>query len=69
MLKGRIFSRTTSYIGMIGNSFMLIYLFLIAFIPGTDKIAVMLAMPGGLLALTWYVMYMIRLFKLSKNGV
>jgi hypothetical protein len=66
MLMGRIFSKSTAYIGIVGNSLMLIYLFLIAFVPETDKIAVVLAMPGGLLALTWYVLYMIKLFQLSK---
>lgn len=67
MLTGRIFSRSTSYIGIIGNSLMVIYLVLITFIPGVDSMALIFAMPGGILVMIWMIMYTIRLFKISQT--
>ncbi|MBN2093378.1 hypothetical protein JW964_27385 [candidate division KSB1 bacterium] len=66
MLKGKVFSKTTGYIGIFASSFMLIYLILVTFVPATQKVAVIFAMPGGLLSMTWMIMYMIRLFKLRR---
>lgn len=64
MLSKEVFSKWTGIIGIFGTSLMLIYIFLITFLPGTDKSAVILAMPGGLLLIAWMTMFSIRLFKL-----
>lgn len=66
MLSGNFFSRTTSYFGLIGNSLMVIYLVLVTFNPAVEKMAILFAMPGGLLSLAWMIMFTIKLFKLSK---
>lgn len=67
MLKGRIFSRLTSYLGIVGNTLMIIYLVLVTFSPAVEKLALSFAMPGGLLLMTWMIMFTIKLFKLSKS--
>jgi hypothetical protein len=66
MLTGKVFSRLTSYIGLIGNSLMVIYIILVTFVPAVEKIALAFAMPAGLLVMAWMAMFTIKLFKLSK---
>ena len=66
MLKGNIFSRTNSYIGIVGNSLMLIYIIMVTFMPSVEKMAMVFAMPAGLLLMTWMIMFTIKLLKLSK---
>lgn len=68
MSVGKIFSRLTSYFGLIGNSLMVIYLILVTFNPAVEKMALMFAMPAGLLVMTWMIMFTIKLFKLSRNN-
>ena len=66
MLKGNIFSRANSYIGIIGNSLMVIYIIMVTFMPSVEKMALVFAMPAGLLLMTWMIMFTIKLFKMSK---
>jgi hypothetical protein len=35
--------------------------------PAVEKMAVLFAMPGGLLLMTWMIMFTVKLFKLSKT--
>lgn len=67
MLSGKIFSRFTSYSGLAGNSLMVIYLILVTFSPAVEEMALLFAMPAGLLVMAWMIMYSIELFKLSRN--
>lgn len=67
MLSGKIFNKTTSYIGITGNSFLLIYIILVTFIPGMKSNAMLLAMPGGLLTMVWIILITVRLFKLRQQ--
>jgi len=67
MLKDRIFSRFTAYAGLIGNSLMVLYLILVTFNPAVESLALLLAMPGGLLLMVWMIMYASRLLKLSRS--
>src|SRR4030042_5906384 len=53
MLGGNVFGRTTSFIGIAGNSLMVIYVVLVTFIPSVEKMALAFAMPAGLLVLAW----------------
>ena len=69
MLKGNVFSRATSYIGIIGNSLMVIYIIMVTFMPAVEKMALVFAMPAGLLLMTWMIMFTIKLLKLSKIQV
>jgi hypothetical protein len=66
MLSGKIFSRAASYIGIIGNSLMVVYIIMVTFMPVVEKMALVFAMPAGLLVMTWMIMFTIKLFKLSK---
>jgi hypothetical protein len=67
MRTGRIFSRATGSLGIAGNTLLLVYFFLVTFVPGADKLALALAMPGGLLAMAWMVLFAIRLFRLARG--
>lgn len=67
MLNGRIFSRATSYIGIIGNFLMVIYIIMVTFMPTVEKMATAFAMPAGLLVMIWMIMFTIKLFKLSRS--
>ncbi|MGE5604112.1 MAG: hypothetical protein ACM3YE_00285, partial [Bacteroidota bacterium] len=69
MLRGKIFSKTTAYMGILGGALLLVYLILVTFVPETKNVAVMLAAPGGIFALVWTIMFTIKLFKIgfSRN--
>lgn len=66
MLQGKIFSKTNSYMGIIGNMLMLVYVVLVTFTPSVKDMAVAFAMPGGLLLMAWMIMFTIRLFQLGS---
>jgi hypothetical protein len=65
MLKGKVFSKTNSWIGIIGSILMLLYVILVNFGTGVKNMATAFAMPGGLLLMVWMIMFMISLFKLG----
>jgi hypothetical protein len=67
MLNGKIFSRATSYIGIIGNSLMVVYIIMVTFMPTVEKMATAFAMPAGLLVMAWMIMFTIKLLKLSRE--
>jgi hypothetical protein len=66
MLKARIFSKTTAYLGLSGTILLMIYLILVTFAPTIKNYAMIFAAPGGLLFLAWTIMFTKRLFQLSK---
>lgn len=66
MLKGKIFSRLTALLGMGGGLLLLIYLILVTFMPDIKRVAMVVAAPGGLLALAWMIMFTINLYKLDS---
>ncbi len=67
MLSGKIFSKITSYFGILGNILIIIYLILVTFIPAMKTIAVAIAAPGGIMLMIWMIMYIIKLFKLGRK--
>lgn len=67
MLRGKIFSKVASYLGITGNLLMLLYVVLVTFVPKMKNFALVLASPGGLLLIAWLIMISIRLFQLG-NG-
>lgn len=66
MIKGGIFGKKASYSGLIGSFLMVIYLLLVTFAPGVDRMATAFAMPGGILLIIWIISFMISLFRLGK---
>jgi len=69
MLNARIFNKIAGYLGIIGSFSLLIYIFLVTFFPGIRSIAVIIAAPGGILVLAWYLLIGIKLINvgLEKN--
>jgi hypothetical protein len=68
MIKGGIFGKKASYAGLAGSILLVVYLFLVTFAPGVDKMATAFAMPGGILMLIWIVSFTITLFRLGKTS-
>jgi hypothetical protein len=66
MLKTRIFSKATGYIGLAGTTLLLIYLVLITFVPSAKASAMIIVAPGGILSLIWMIMYTLKLFQLKR---
>jgi hypothetical protein len=70
MLSGKIFSKATSIIGIVGSALILLYIVLVTFAPNVQNMATAISMPGGLLLMAWMIMFTIRLFQLGipKNN-
>jgi hypothetical protein len=66
MLKGNVFSKINSWLGIIGSILMMMYVILVNFGTGVENMATIFAMPGGLLLMVWMIMFSIRIFKLSQ---
>ncbi len=45
---------------------MVVYIVMVTFMPVVEKMALVSAMPAGLLLIAWMVMFTIRLFRLGK---
>ena len=65
MLKGKVFGKANSFVGIAGSSLIVIYLILVTFAPSVKNMATLFAMPGGLLCIAWMIMFTITLFKLG----
>lgn len=65
MLSGKIFSRATAYVGIIGNSLMVLYVVMVTFIPAVEAMAIAFAMPAGLMVMIWMILFTIKLFKMN----
>jgi hypothetical protein len=66
MLRGRIFSKINSYVGIVGNALLLVYVVLVTFALAVKDLAMAFAMPGGLLNVAWMVMLTVRLLQLGS---
>jgi hypothetical protein len=66
MLKGTLFSKTNSWFGIIGSVLMMLYVILVNFGTKVENMATAFAMPGGLLLMTWMIMFTIKLLKLGN---
>lgn len=66
MLNGKIFSKTNSWLGIIGSVLMMFYVISVNFVPGAETMATAIAMPGGLMLMAWMIIFTIKLFKLSR---
>ena len=69
MLRSKIFSRVTAYMGMLGFGFLLVFECFASFAAGISPLALILAMLGGLLSMAWYVLVALRLFQLGQTPV
>lgn len=67
MLKGGIFSKVTSWLGIAGYVLLMIYIILVTFVPRIKEMATLFAVPGGLLIMGWMILFTISLFRLAKS--
>ncbi len=67
MLRGRIFSKAAAYTGILGYIFLLIFTVWTTFVPALFDVAMMIAIPGGLLVMTWNILIARRLFQLGQG--
>ncbi|OJX43807.1 MAG: hypothetical protein BGO78_02250 [Chloroflexi bacterium 44-23] len=67
MLSGKVFNKITSYLGIMGSAFLMLYIVLVTFAPMIKDMATAFAMPGGLLSIAWMILYAIRLFQLGQS--
>lgn len=65
MLRGTTFGKRTAYIGLAGNSLLLLYVVMVAFVPQVQTTAALVAAPGGILTLIWMSLFTYRLFQLE----
>lgn len=68
MLTGKIFSKTTSWLGIAGSFFILVYIVMVTFASEAKNIATTIAMPGGLMAMVWMILFAVKLLKLGKSS-
>jgi hypothetical protein len=66
MLTGKIFNKTTAYLGIAGSILISLYIILVTFVPGIENMATAFAMPGGLLLMAWMILFTIRFFQLRN---
>jgi hypothetical protein len=63
ILKGRVFSKITGIIGIIGFSFLFIFEVCSSFIPPLFYISMIFALIGGISTITWYILVGLKLFR------
>ncbi|MGB8983948.1 MAG: DUF4386 family protein [Anaerolineales bacterium] len=68
LLRGRIFSKVTGWLGVVGFAVMLVFFSVAAFIPTQFNTAIMISAPGGLLLLAYNILLARRLFQLASQG-
>jgi hypothetical protein len=64
----KVFKKTVSCFGIIGNTLLLAYILLVTFVPSIESIAVAIAAPGGLASLAWLLMVGIKLIRFHGDG-
>jgi hypothetical protein len=65
MLRGRIFSKATAYVGVVGFGFLLFFDSLSSFVPSSHDVILIFAMIGGISTMAWYILVARRLFQLG----
>ena len=67
MLRSKIFSKVTAYAGMLGFALLLIFEICSSFVPVLFGVVMIIAMGGGILSMTWYILIARRLFQLGTS--
>lgn len=68
MLRSKIFSKWTGWMGLFGFGCMILFFPLAAFDPEQFTLAMLISMFGGLALMAYYTLFALRLFQLSKEG-
>lgn len=67
LLKGRIFSKTTAYLGILGFLLLLIYTTWATFIPLSYDTAIIFGGVGGIFTTLWYIFIARKLFQIGRS--
>ena len=67
MVGTRAFGRLTGLLGAVAFPLLLLYLVAVTFVPALQTVAVLLAAPGGLLAIAWQVRVVLGLARASRS--
>lgn len=67
MLKSKIFSSTTAFMGILGFGSLLVFEFFSSFISGLSTTTMIFAILSGLLTMVWYILTARRLYELGKG--
>lgn len=67
MVGTRAFGRLTGVLGAVAFPLLLLYLVAVTFVPALQTVAVLLAAPGGLLAIAWQVRVVLGLARASRS--
>jgi hypothetical protein len=67
MLRSGLFSKLTVWSGMLGFTCLLIFTIWATFVPVFYDAAMMIAVVGGLLNMTWFILVACRLFRLGRR--
>jgi hypothetical protein len=67
MLRSKIFSKATAYMGILGFGLLLIFEFLSSFVSGLSAAVMLLAMVAGLSSMAWDILLARKLFQLGRN--
>ncbi len=67
MLRGNIFSKTSAWAGILGGASLLIFEVCSSFIPALFNAAMIFAMCGGLMTMTWYILLGLKLLQLGSS--
>jgi hypothetical protein len=68
MLRGGVFGKVTAWIGIIGFTFLSIFIIWATFIPFLYNVAYyVFGMIGGLFALAWFVLVSLKFFDLART--
>jgi hypothetical protein len=66
MLRSKVFSKVTAFVGIFGFGILLIFEFFSSFVSGLSSVTITLAMFGGLLSMAWYILVAGKLFQLGQ---
>jgi hypothetical protein len=67
MLRSKIFSKATAYVGILGFALLLIFEISSSFVPALFGVAMIIAMAGGILSMIWYILIARRLLQLGAS--
>jgi hypothetical protein len=65
MLRGRIFSKLASIMGLLASVLLTVFTVWSTFIPGSFETSMLVAMLGGLASIAWYILTARGLFRLA----
>ena len=66
MLRGKVFGPAAAYFGLIGFGLLLVYEVCASFIPESSAVAMVIAIPGGLASMVWYLLVARHLFQIGR---